>query len=125
MTITYLFVILLFGFTLGILLMFILYKKFIKSFYIKYELEKNQNELNNYRKELNKYLTDCAELFNTISKDCNKLYEYMSKESKKFLPDNMKKNKKLIWKIAETDQNIEKKNIEAPRDYSDSSYNSK
>lgn len=120
----YIFISLIFGFVLGILLMFICCKKFIKSYYIKYEIKQTQKEVNNYRKELNNYFFHCAELFNIISKDCNKLYEYMVQESKKFLPQQITENKNLICKIEEIEKIFEK-NIQVPRDYSDNSSKTK
>ncbi len=54
---------------------------------LKRELEKSQNELEQYRQKLTEHFSGSADLLDNISRDYNKLYQHLARYSSDLIPN--------------------------------------
>ncbi|MDC9594534.1 Z-ring associated protein ZapG [Xenorhabdus sp. IM139775] len=84
------------------------------------ELEKNQAELEEYRKELVSHFARSAELLDNMARDYRQLYQHMAKSSNELMPDMPVQNNPFDYRLGESDAETNKVAANMPpRDYSE------
>ncbi|UDG80174.1 Z-ring associated protein ZapG [Candidatus Steffania adelgidicola] len=70
---------------------------------LRYELEKSQAELDEYRKELTSHFARSAELLNNIADSYRQLYQHMAKSSNSLLPNQSREDNPFHYALLETE----------------------
>ncbi|MGL4860116.1 MAG: Z-ring associated protein ZapG [Enterobacteriaceae bacterium] len=83
------------------------------------ELEKSQQQLETYRRELVGHFAQSAELLNNMAQDYRKLYQHMAQSSNNLLPDLPVPENPFQYRLGESEAENDTLPVERPRDYSD------
>lgn len=83
------------------------------------ELEKNKQELEEYREELVSHFARSAELLDTMANDYRQLYQHMAKSSSHLLPGMTAETNPFRTRLTESEASNDQAPVQMPRDYSE------
>ncbi|MBJ3814886.1 DUF1043 family protein [Shimwellia pseudoproteus] len=86
---------------------------------LQYELEKNKNELEQYREELVSHFARSAELLDNMATDYRQLYQHMVKSSNNLLPEMTDETNPFRSRLGESEASNDQAPVQMPRDYSE------
>lgn len=86
---------------------------------LRYELEKNRAELEEYRKELTGHFAHSAELLDNMARDYRALYRHMAKSSSSLLPEGGTEANLFRNRLGESEAGNDQAPVQMPRDYSE------
>lgn len=86
---------------------------------LQHELEKNKNELEQYREELVGHFARSAELLDNMAHDYRQLYQHMAKSSSSLLPEMTDETNPFRNRLSESEANNDQAPVQMPRDYSE------
>lgn len=86
---------------------------------LRYQLEKNKQELEEYRKELVGHFAEGAELLDNMARDYRALYQHMAKSSISLLTETDAQTNPFRHCLSESEAGNDQAPIQMPRDYSE------
>ncbi|MGP1958363.1 MAG: Z-ring associated protein ZapG [Arsenophonus sp.] len=110
------------GFITGVLTIRLGNRKLCSQKMLRVELEKKNNELEEYRKELINHFAYGSELLDKMAQNYRQLYEHMAKSSRELMPDAILENNPFNYYLNKSELNNDKAISNLPaKDYSECS----